>query len=56
MHGSDPLDHDPAAENKTVQDLILAAGNRSDGRDQTERGAAVEHAGVRFSAAGLRLR
>ena len=35
MHGSDPLDHDPAAENKTVQDLILAAGNRSDGRDQT---------------------
>ena len=53
MHGSDPLDHDPAVENKTVQDLILAAGNRSDGRNQTERGAAVEHAGVRSPRRGF---
>ena len=30
-HGSDPLDHDPAAEDVTVRVLILAARNRSDG-------------------------
>ena len=30
-HGSDPLDHDPAAEDITVRVLILAARNRSDG-------------------------
>ena len=33
MHGSDPLDHDPAAKDITFRDLICAAGNRSDGQD-----------------------
>ena len=33
MHGSDPLDHDPAAKDITFRDLICAAGNGSDGQD-----------------------
>ena len=33
MHGSDPLDHDPAAKDITFRDLICAAGNGSDDQD-----------------------
>ena len=33
MHGSDPLDHDPAAKDIMFRDLICAAGNGSDGQD-----------------------
>ena len=57
MHGSDPLDHDPAAEDITFRDLISAAGNRSDGQDKRERGAAAKLAGaelLRWSNIGVR--
>ena len=33
MHGSDPLDHDPAAKDITFRDVICAVGNGSDGQD-----------------------
>ena len=46
MHGSDPLDHDPADEDITFRDLISAAGNGSDGQDKRERGAAARLAGA----------
>ena len=58
MHGSDPLDHDPEAEEVMFHDLICAAENGSDGQDKRKRGAAAEKAfwdyrarfGSRFSA------
>jgi hypothetical protein len=46
MHGSDPLDHDPAAKDITFRDLICATGNGSDGQDRRKRGAAALVAGA----------
>ena len=57
MHGSDPLDYDPAAEHITFRDLISAAGNGSDGQDKRKRGAAAGLAGAelpRRSSVGVR--
>ena len=57
MHGSDPLDHDPAAKDITFRDLICAAGNGSDGQDKRERRAAARLAGAelpRRSSIGVR--
>ena len=51
MHGSDPLDHDPAAKDITFRDLICAAGNGSDGQDRRKRGAAALVAGALCFAA-----
>ena len=36
MHGSDPLDHDPAAEDIRFRDLISAVGSGFDGQDKTD--------------------
>ena len=46
MHGSDPLDHDPAAEEVMFRDLIYTAENGSDGQDKRKRGAAALVAGA----------
>ena len=54
--GSQPLDLDLRARNRSARGLIVAIRIESDGSDLLARGAATGHAGVRFSAAGLRRR
>jgi hypothetical protein len=46
MHGSDPLDHDPAAEDVTVRDLISVVHSGSVGSRISRAQAAVELTGL----------
>jgi hypothetical protein len=54
MHRSGPLDLDLAAEDITFHDLILAAGNGSDGRNKAGARGGGEARRSRASAAEQR--
>ena len=48
MRGSDPLHHDPAAQNKTFRDLTVGVGCGSGGQGFSWASAAAERAGGGF--------
>ena len=53
MHGSDPLDYDPAAQIRTTGVLIVVVGYRSDGWAASRTGRWRLVAGARVPAAAL---